>query len=442
MKPEPIRSARPLGMSFATSAAVQGLTVASGIVLARVLGPAGRGELALVLLWPTILAAVGSLGMADATTYLAAQASDRLRSLVGSSLVIGLVQSGILVGLGIAAVHLVHSDSSADTRKAAYIALGYIPLYLTALYLMNILNGLHRFGTFQALRLLVYGGMTILVLTLTAVHKLTVESAAISYLVAHAVVGIASGVLVVAVSGTRVRVDGDVIRSLLSFGLRSHVSSVSALLNERLDQLLISVLLAPVKLGLYVVAVTLTSLTNLIGTSTSLITLPAIARLHPGKEQALAARQFISLTVIVSAVMTLPIVLLTEPLIGLFFGSAFTPVANVCRVLLVASIFFSTNRCVGAVLKAVGRPLEAGVAEILAIAVTLVGLAVLLPSMGLMGAAIASLVSYGVSTAWMTRRAARALEVGWVSLVFPTWESVRRLAQPGKTQMLSSEGTR
>ena len=53
----------PVTLSLAASVAIQGLNVLTGIVLARTLGPAGRGELAAVMLWPSILAAVGSLGV-------------------------------------------------------------------------------------------------------------------------------------------------------------------------------------------------------------------------------------------------------------------------------------------------------------------------------------------------------------------------------------------
>lgn len=424
-----IGAARPLGLSFATSVLVQGLTVVTGVLLARILGPTGRGELALVLLWPTILAAAGSLGIADAATYFAAKPNPRIGSLVGSTMVIALSQSAALVTLGAAVVHFVHADSSAEARFSGYLALGYIPLHLHTLYLMNILNGLHRFAAFQLLRLFLYAGMVFSLVVLAAGNNLTIQSATISYVCIHGVVGISAAMLFAGNMHSPVRVDSALSRHLLGFGIRSHLSGVSTLLNERLDQLLISVFLAPVRLGLYVVAVTLTSLTNLVGVSTSLIALPALARLAPGPERARSGARFVSLTVLASTAVSLPLILCTPLIIRLFFGTAFEPVANVCRVLIVASILLSTNRSIGAVLKAIGRPLDAGMAELMALAATTVGLALLLPLIGLMGAAIASLVSYAVAMAWMTRRTARALDVPWLSLLVPRWHDVRAIVR-------------
>ena len=49
--------------------AVQGLNVASGILTARTLAPAGRGMLAAVIMWPQFLAYAMSLGIPVATVY-------------------------------------------------------------------------------------------------------------------------------------------------------------------------------------------------------------------------------------------------------------------------------------------------------------------------------------------------------------------------------------
>jgi O-antigen/teichoic acid export membrane protein len=102
----------------------------------------------------------------------------------------------------------------------------------------------------------------------------------------------------------------------------------------------------------------------------------------------------------------------------------------VCRVLLVATVALSTGRAVGAVLKAINRPLDAGIAETLALLVTIAALAVLLPAMGIMGAGVASLLAYLASTVFAVHRAARALASSPLGLLLPTrsdWSRWRAL---------------
>lgn len=422
---------RSLATSFMASAVIQAINILTGVLLARVLGPQARGELAAVLLWPSILVAVGSLGVLDAAAYYGARGKTDRRTLVGTTLLIGLVQSAILVGVGTAIVTFALDDYQDSTIRTAYLMLAYIPLNLTALYLMWLLNGFQRFTSFQILRLTTIAAAAVVVVGLALNDGLTVLTAALAYLVANLVALIGAAVLVQAESGISLSFRFPVARGLLGFGLRSHVSNVSSALNERLDQLLISVFLRPAQLGFYVIAVTLSSATILVGMSVYVVALPAVAGLEPGRAQAAVARRVIALTFVLSTVVSVPVVLFAPSLIELFFGAAFLPAADVGRILVVAAIAFSTNRALGAVLKAIGKPLAPGTAELIALGVTFVGLAVLLPAFGLMGAAVASLVSYSASTVWMLRRVTKAFEIGARSLLLPTrsdFQGMTRLA--------------
>ncbi len=85
-------AARPMVGSFVTTGVIQLVQAVIGIVLARILGPSDRGELAAVILWPTLMTTIGSLGLAQSATYHAARAS-RLGTLVGSTLVVVAVDS-------------------------------------------------------------------------------------------------------------------------------------------------------------------------------------------------------------------------------------------------------------------------------------------------------------------------------------------------------------
>lgn len=413
------RTASALSASLLTSGVVQGLNVLTGILLARALGPRGRGELTAVLLWPYVLSVVGSLGVTESATYYAAR---RIApgTLVGTVAALGIAQSAVLAGIGAGVVPAVLGSHGSSTVSSGLLFLAVIPLSLLSLYLMGVLNGLHRYGWFQALRFLVVAGTAAGIVVARLAGDLTVRTAVIVYLAAH-VLTLAVAVLGIARSEIgELRLDRRVLRDLLLYGLKSHSSNVPSMLNERLDQLVISIFLAPARLGLYVIAVTMTSVTNLVGSSVSFVALPAVARLQPGPERTAAARRFVVLTVGVSAAFTIPFLLFTGPLIGLLFGHAFRGATNVARVLLVAAVVLSTTRAVGAILKAINKPLDAGIAESLALAVTVAALAALLPTMGIMGAGIASVLAYAVSCAYSVHRASRALGVSSRSLLVPT----------------------
>jgi O-antigen/teichoic acid export membrane protein len=210
------------------------------------------------------------------------------------------------------------------------------------------------------------------------------------------------------------------------------------MMNERLDQLVISIFLAPIQLGLYVTAVTMTSLTNLIGQSVATAAFPVVARTADESARRDSVRNFVRLALAGSIAVSVPLLIVAPQLIRFFFKDPYVDAANVARVLIVAAVVLSTNRVLGASLRALGRPLDAGVPEFLALAVTVGGLALLLPLFGIMGAAVVSLLAYGASTGWMLLRVAKALDVPVLSILFVDPRDVRRLvrvASPGRARV-------
>lgn len=408
-------AARALTKSFAASVAIQGLNIVTGVLLARSLAPAGRGELAAVLLWPMLVASLGSLGVPEALTYYRARRGLAPRSVARSAALLWVGQSAVLAAVGAGVAHIALAGHDADTRAAGYLMALAIPLYLATAYGSSLVQGALEFGEFNALRVLVPLSTALGLISLAVAGDLTVRAAAWVYVATYAVTGIAAGVLALRSSSAQsgaAGASGDILR----FGLRSHASFVATTLNERLDQLLISLFLAPASLGLYVVAVTLTSLTSLVGSTVSLIALPQLASLEPGRERAAHARRLARLTLVTSAAIAVPVVVAAPALLGLFFGEAFVEVADVARILLIAAVVLSTGRLLAAILKGLGTPLAAGVGELTALAINVPALALLLPAFGLTGAAVASLVAYAVSAVWLSRRVAAA--VGESSLTF------------------------
>jgi O-antigen/teichoic acid export membrane protein len=424
-------AAAPMVGSFVATGIIQLVQAVVGVLLARILGPEDRGELAAVILWPTLMATIGSVGLAQAATYHAAQAR-RLGTLVGGTLMIAAVASLALVGIGWAILPLVLGNhESSIVHDGQLFLTAYIPFLLLSMSMMAILNGSHRFAWFQALRLLQIGVIVLGVALLAILDELTVASGAAVYVAAYAASSAVSLAVVLRTVWGHLSFRFGEVRSLLDFGLKSQLSTSMWTLNERADQLVISAFFSAASLGLYVVAVTLTSLTTLVGFSFGLVALPMIARLKTLPERQRLARLIVTSTLIVATAVSVPIFIAEPALIRLLFGEEFADAAGVGRVLLVAGIVFALNRVLEALLQAVGRPLESSAGEGLALAVTAGGLAVLLPTLGIMGAGVTSLLAYSASSAFMVRRAARALEVPVLTLLKPERGMLRKLRSLG-----------
>jgi O-antigen/teichoic acid export membrane protein len=423
--PPPAPSARrALGISFRTSLLLQVIASASGIELARGLGVTDRGELAAAMLWPMLLGLIGTLGLEESVTYHVAREPERTGRWVGSAIALGVVQSLVCAVIAAAVVPFAIGRHGSEVVVTSLLFIAYIPGYVLSTGLNGTLNGLHRYSAFHGARLLIAVMILTVQTILLVTGTLTVRSAAVAFAICTVVIAVIVFVMVRRAAGQPLSADRATMREIFAYGVRSHASTTPALLNGRADQLVIAAFLSARDLSLYVIAVTLTSLTALVGGTVAYAALPNVTSLPPGSERALLARRLVGLTLVTSAVVAAPILVGAPLLIDILFGPAFGPATTVTRVLVVGVIALSTNRALEAVLRAVGRPLDAGISELVALGVTAVALAVLLPLFGLIGAAIASLLAYATTTAWMTRRASRALEVPASQLLVPSREDL------------------
>lgn len=406
-------------MSFSSSGAIQGLNVLSGVLLARSLGAHSRGELAAALLWPMLIAAIGSFGVGDAATYYASRRAKPPELLAGAAIAISLAQAVALVAVGAVVIPLALGDYGSGVVSASWLFLVFVPLNLLTLALMGLLNGMHRFNSFNVLRVLVIAVQAGAIGVVAAFGALTVVSAVWCYIVANAVV-LAATILLLARAGLRrAECSWEAVRALVSFGARSHAGSAATVANQRLDHLLISLFMAPVAMGLYAIAATTASMAILIGNSAAMVAFPHVAGCKDLAERRAAAARVVRRTLALSALVTAPLLATTPFVIEFFFGAEFGGATTACRILLVAAFLFGINRVLGAIVKGSGRPLDCALAEAAAMATTAGLLLVLLPPYGLVGAAVSALTGYAVASVWLARAVARALELRVVAWVIP-----------------------
>lgn len=405
-------AARRLLTNFWAVGAINALGLFTGLILARVLGPALRGELAAVLLWPQVVQALLSLGMTESVTYHAARQPGRLKSIIRTAGAVALMQGAAIVVVGALLVPLALSRYGSSSVVTALIFLGAMPVSLYALYMMHSLNGVHRYGWFNLAQILVFGVGAVVVAGLAMASKLTVRTAMLA-----TVAGILVAFLVAVIGverhsrGQRGGKDRGLARSMLAYGVRSHVSTFSNTLNDRLDQLVISLVLTPRDLGLYVVAWTMSSFTGFIGAAIAVGTLPTMATIGGPEEQRRAIRRALLLTL----ALTLPLAILLagvmDAVIRLVFGARFEDAAGAAQILALASVLLALGRVLGAALKGIGRPLDAARMEAAGLAGTVLGLTLLIPGLGILGAAITSMLAYLTSVAVGMNRAAQSLGI-------------------------------
>src|SRR5437667_12133073 len=120
---------------------------------------------------------------------------------------------------------------------------------------------------------------------------------------------------------------------LLSLGLKTRLSEVTVFVNQRADQLLLSVFVSPRPLGLYVVSVTVTSLVGVFPRAIGLVTYATGSNASPSDAGRIISRSLRASLLWLGAGWSLLFVIVPS-LIPLAFVRAFAGPVLACRILL------------------------------------------------------------------------------------------------------------
>ena len=123
-KPSAARAVEVLGTIVATYGTAA-IGVLGGVILARTLTPADRGALATALIWPSIVAMLGELGLGSAFAYFAGIGTDT--SVIWTmSICVSAAIGGLLMVGGIATVFFLK-----PAGLVAALSLGFVSIPLT-----------------------------------------------------------------------------------------------------------------------------------------------------------------------------------------------------------------------------------------------------------------------------------------------------------------------
>jgi O-antigen/teichoic acid export membrane protein len=414
-----------VGLTAGTNLALAALNAASGILLARALGPEGRGEVAAIQLWGFFFATVALLGVPDAVVYLVARRRDRAGVYVTSAAVLNLLASVPIVVLGWFVMPVVLAAQSDETVRLARLFLVFVPLYAVTNQPGQGLRGLSSFTRWNLLRLVPAALWVLVVLAAMLGDQRTVAFVTAGFLLGTAVTFVVACVVAAPQILPPYRVDRQTWRPMLRFGLPLLLASVPQWLNLRLDQMLLAAFVPSRELGLYAVAVAWAGLVAPLVNALGIVLFPRLAG-----EDDIAARHAVLFrgvraALVITTVLVVLLLALTPVAIRLAFGPVFVEAVPVAAVLVVATAFLSMNFVLEEGFRGLGRPSEVLRAELAGLAVTAVVLVALLGPLGILGAAVASLVGYAATTAVLGHRLGTLVGPGSFASSVPRGDDVR-----------------
>jgi O-antigen/teichoic acid export membrane protein len=371
--------------------------VVTSLLGAWALGPAGRGDLLVVVLWPPVVALLAGLGLPQAHRYWMAKEPARVSNLFSNAIIYTVVAGGVALVLAELIVPHLVGQRSPEVMMMVRIYLVNIPAALLLELMVGLLEGARRFGWAGSARTMTFGVQGLGFLFLWFTHRLTVENAALTMIAAQTAAMLLSLFAVRRQLHPAWKPSWMEWRRSMAYGLRDFGGIVSDFTTMRLDQLMLGAMASSAALGLYVIAVRLSEMTTMLAGAVADALLPevaATARTGNPTEQLLG--RSLRLTIYSHLILLVPVLLAAPMALRKIFGESFLPAAPALRWLLIAAAVWSAGAIVISGLQGMGHPGLSTIARLAAAVVTVVGLLVLLPRWGVTGAAIASLIGYSV----------------------------------------------
>jgi O-antigen/teichoic acid export membrane protein len=404
-----------LATTVGSQATVLALGVFTGIAAARLLGPQGRGALAAAVLWPLVLVLFASIGLNQAIVFHAGKQRFTLAEVWTAALVLWLAQSIIVLLAGPAVIVLTLRHYSPEVRHISLLFLVFAPFIMLGGYPANLLQGrldLLSFNLLRAITPLVYAaGLIIFMLRGQASLR---EVVALQIIGACLTVAIGLWLAFSKVrhqAGRFLAWNRSACASLLKFGWKSNLSSVTSYANQRSDQLLLSLFVGSHDLGLYVVAVALATAVSFFPQAAGVVTLATGSNLAPEEARRVIVRSFrVTLAALGTGCGLL--VVLCPWLITFAYGPSFAPAVTACKILLPGSVALGLNQVLYDGARSLDQPLLPSYSEGISTAVTFGALLLLLPRFGFLGAAVASTLAYCAGLAVTLHLSRKRLGIG------------------------------
>lgn len=419
--------ARRVAGVFATRVARFGIGFATSFLLAGILLPEGRGQYALLVLVPGMLNALGQLGLPSAMSFFAGRGMrlDQLQRL-GWALALGL--SAVLIGGTILLLPILSRSVLQPVAGDLVLAsLAAVPFQFATAFAGSTLIGRQRLRNYNLINVAQSALMLVGVVVLVGGLDLGVGGALVSYVSVAILAAIATAWELARIVRSEPS-DGPTVNlgGFVSYGLKIYPASVTGYFSYRADILVLGAMLGDAAaIGLYTFAVSLAELAFMVPDSVSTVFFPRVAGMDRRSADALAP-QMSRFTLLVTALAVIALVpaawVATHVVLPAYAESM-----PAFLVLLPGVMALSVSKVLAGYIGGLGLPLMVARASVTNLVVNLAANLLLIPVFGIIGAALASLISYVVHATLLAIIAARIARRRPLEYVIPTGTEVRRL---------------
>lgn len=377
---------------FASNIFMLGINVLNGIMIARFLGPEGRGEQAAIIMWPQFLAYCLTLGIPSALVYYMKKKEEDQGTHYITALYMSVILGIIAMVIGAALIPLWMKGYSQDVTQFAVWALVMTPVAMVGTVNTAALQAREEFMLYSVSRYFPLVGTMILLCGLIITGNFTPFFSSAAYLFPVLPVAIWITLRLVSQYKARQRNKLKSSRKLLNYGIRSYGTDIAGTFSGYIDQILVVGLLSPASLGLYVVSLNLSKIVNMIQNSITSVLFPKASGLGQSEAILLTFKVY-RISTLVTIFVGFGVFVVAPYLLILLYGESFGGAIPVFRLLIFQTAIASLSWVLSQGFMSTGKPGTVTVIRILSLGLNVALMRVLIPMLEIKGAAISLLIT-------------------------------------------------
>ena len=403
--------------SLGTSLIAILLAVAVNILIARALGPQGKGSYELALASAALLSIMLGFSLPVGVTYVVARGRANLRALVwqlaGVAALFGLLATAILYALR--RTSLSPSFIPPEMENGIVILLALTACAMEASnYWRSILNGRQEIIRANRGDLLSRAAHVVILLVAVGILARQRQPATPTlFITINLAVLVLTNFIFLRILRSALQPSSGPsgLAEVVAYAFPCFLGNFIQFLNYRMDVFLINYFSGRDAVGLYTLAVSLGQMIWLVSRAAATVLLPNVAALQEAAAaNAQRTAQITRVAFGLSLVSALALAISATPLVPLVFGNAFRPSVTPLLWLLPGIVVFSAANVVASYFAGIGKPRLNLYVALAGLAVTIAFDLLLIPVLGIVGAASASPLSYATSTVaivWLFVRQSR-----------------------------------
>jgi O-antigen/teichoic acid export membrane protein len=390
--------ARQVAQTYGVRVVVMVAGMVSSILLARALGPQGRGLFAVASTLLALGIQFGNLGLPSSNTYQVAREPRSLPSLLANSLVLSLVLGTVICAV-VWGINWARPTMLGLPTPVLLLAMAAIPLGMAYLLLQNLLLGVQDVGTYNRIEFVTRIAFVILILVACWGGVATVSWALVAGLVTAAAAFLwawfALNRRIAQQLKVPVTISWPLFKTNLRYGLKVYIVTLCGYLILKVDLLMVNGLAGTEQAGYYSISSALADLLYMLPSTICSILFPRLSAISDAQQRwKLTVRAMLGMCAVMVPLAVVA-ALLAPWAVRTLYGEAFLPAATPFMILCASMVFYSISTVISNYLSAIGFP-PAVIGIWAVVALLNLGLnAVLIPRFNIVGAAWSSLICYG-----------------------------------------------